>query len=148
MKANKLVLNFLTLGFIGYLPAPGTMATLFTLPFIYLFYLTGSINYFIITLCLTLLAYLSINFINKFLKHDPAEVVIDEFIGCLFTFIAIKVTLKTLLLGFILFRIFDITKPFGIKRIEKLPGAAGILLDDIAAGLLSNILLQLYVRYG
>lgn len=147
MKLKNLTLNFLTLGYIGYLQAPGTMATLFTLPFVYLFYLTRTVNYLIITLILGLIAFLCITFLNKFLNHDPSEIVIDEVIGCLFTFIAIKITFKTIFLGFILFRIFDITKPFGIKKIEKLNGAAGILLDDIAAGILSNLLLHVLVRY-
>lgn len=147
MKLNKLAVYFLTLGPIGYLKAPGTMATIFTLPFVYLLYLTGSFNYIILTLSLSLIAFVSITLANKFIKHDPSEIVIDEFIGCLFTFIAIKINFKTIVFGFILFRIFDITKTFGIKRIEKLNGAAGILFDDVAAGILSNLLLQLFVRY-
>jgi phosphatidylglycerophosphatase A len=143
MNLNKLAVNFLTLGPIGYLKAPGTMATIVTLPFVYLFSAIGSLNYILLTLILSLLAYACIAFSNKFIKHDPSEIVIDEFIGCLFTFIAIKINLKTVLLGFILFRIFDITKTFGINRLEKLSGAKGILLDDIAAGVISNIILQI-----
>jgi len=144
-RLNKITRNLLTLGPIGYLKAPGTMATLCTLPFVYLFDLTGPLPYTIITIILASIAFILITLANKCVEHDPCEVVIDEFIGCLFTFIAIKINLKTIFLGFILFRLFDITKPLGIKKIEKLNGASGILFDDIAAGILSNVLLQIFI---
>ena len=108
----------------------------------------GSCNYILLTISLSLIAFVSIKLANKFIKNDPSEIVIDEFVGCLFTFIAIKINFKTIILGFILFRIFDITKIFGIKRIEKLNGATGILLDDIAAGILSNLILQVIKCYA
>jgi len=144
MKINRFILNITTLGPIGYLPASGTIATILTLPIIYLFSFYKQTNYLILTLFFTVFAYFLINSIYKFLKKDPPEIVIDELIGCLFTFLAIKINFQTLLCGFILFRIFDITKPFGIKKIEKLNGASGILFDDITAGLISNFLLRLF----
>lgn len=145
MKVNKYIHNLLTFSFIGYLPASGTVATIFTLPVIYLFSFLNPINYILITLLLTLLAYYFINLVIKYIKNDPPEIVIDEFIGCLFTFIAIKISLKAIIFGFLFFRLFDIYKPFGIKKIETIPGAIGILFDDIAAGLISNILLQFFI---
>ena len=72
---------------------------------------------------------------------DPSYIILDEVIGCLITFIGIPVCGLSLFAGFLLFRMFDILKPFGIQRVEKLPGAWGVLLDDCVAGLFANILL-------
>ena len=85
-------------------------------------------------------------------KKDPSEIVLDEFaampLGCLFNPYVHQgaSSLLLILLGFLLFRIFDITKPFGIKALEKLPGGFGIVLDDVMAALYANLALQAVAR--
>jgi phosphatidylglycerophosphatase A len=76
-------------------------------------------------------------------KDDPAEVVIDETAGQLLTLFLLPPTGLNLSLGFILFRLFDILKPCPIKRSEKVGGGAGIVLDDLLAGVYANVSLRL-----
>jgi phosphatidylglycerophosphatase A len=79
---------------------------------------------------------------------DPQVVVIDEVAGQLITMIAIPVSWKSLLLGFILFRGFDILKPPPIRRLEHLPGGTGIVVDDLGAGLYALAVMHLFLYFG
>src|SRR5580704_11044287 len=79
---------------------------------------------------------------------DPQFVVIDEVAGQLITLIAVPVSWKSLLLGFILFRGFDIVKPPPVRQLEHLPEGIGIVLDDVGAGLYALALMQLAVHFG
>ena len=76
-------------------------------------------------------------------NDDPAEVVIDETAGQLLTLFLLPPTGLNLSLGFILFRLFDILKPYPIRRLEKVGGGAGIVLDDLLAGVYANLCLRL-----
>lgn len=80
--------------------------------------------------------------IEKTGKPDPSEVVIDEVCGILVTFFLVKVSWLTAVMGFILFRFFDILKPFPICQFEKLPKGWGVMADDVAAGLCANAILH------
>lgn len=77
---------------------------------------------------------------------DPSHVVIDEMAGQLVTLIAAPVQWKTLLLGFILFRCFDIVKPPPVRQLERLRDGFGIVIDDLGAGLYGLLVLQLLVH--
>jgi phosphatidylglycerophosphatase A len=79
-------------------------------------------------------------------KKDPSHVVIDEVAGQLVTFIACPIHWKPLLVGFILFRVFDILKPPPIRSLEKLPEGTGIVVDDLGAGVYGLIVLQLLLH--
>ena len=79
---------------------------------------------------------------------DPSFVVIDEVAGQFIALIAAPVQWKTLLAGFILFRAFDIVKPPPLRRLEKIPGGAGIMLDDVGAGLYALAILQAVLYFG
>jgi phosphatidylglycerophosphatase A len=79
---------------------------------------------------------------------DPSFVVIDEVAGQLIALIAAPVRWKTLLAGFILFRAFDIVKPPPLRLLEKIPGGAGIMLDDVGAGLYALAILQAALHFG
>jgi len=75
---------------------------------------------------------------------DPGPIVIDEMAGMLVTLVGLAPTGGTLLVGFLLFRLLDIAKPFPIRQLERrLPGGWGVVADDVAAGLLANLLLRL-----
>jgi phosphatidylglycerophosphatase A len=79
---------------------------------------------------------------------DPQFVVIDEVAGQLVTLIAVPLAWKTFLAGFILFRGFDIVKPPPVRQLERLPEGTGIVLDDVAAGLYSLIVMHLLLHFG
>lgn len=75
-------------------------------------------------------------------SHDPKEVIIDEVLGIWLTLLAVPLTPGTLTVGFVLFRLLDIIKPYPISFIDRhVPGALGTLCDDILAGLLARIVL-------
>ena len=76
-------------------------------------------------------------------KKDPGEVVIDEIVGYLITMGLIPFNLIKAIVGFFLFRVFDILKPFPIKRIEQIGGGWGIMLDDVIAGLYAALILRI-----
>src|SRR4029077_20463038 len=78
---------------------------------------------------------------------DPGFVVIDEVAGQMIALIGVPLNWKYLLAGFILFRSFDIVKPFPLRRLEKLPGGTGIMLDDVGAGLYALVLLQVWLHF-
>ena len=79
---------------------------------------------------------------------DPQMVVIDEVAGQLLTLIAIPVSWKSLLLGLILFRGFDIVKPPPVRQLEQLPQGLGIVMDDVAAGVYAMLIMQLLLHLG
>ena len=85
---------------------------------------------------------------EKILDHrDPGIVVIDEIVGLLIGFIAVPFAPVNLALGFILFRIFDIVKPFPIGFVDQhFHGGLGIMLDDVIAGIYTLAVLQLAIR--
>jgi phosphatidylglycerophosphatase A len=79
---------------------------------------------------------------------DPQFVVIDEVAGQLVALIAVPLAWKSFLAGFILFRVFDIVKPPPVRQLEALPEGAGIVLDDVAAGLYALGVVHLFLHFG
>jgi phosphatidylglycerophosphatase A len=79
---------------------------------------------------------------------DPQFVVIDEVAGQLITFIAVPVSWQSLLLGFILFRGFDIVKPWPVRWLERFPEGTGIVIDDVGAGLYALAVMQIVLHLG
>ena len=80
-------------------------------------------------------------------KKDPQHVVIDEVAGQLVTLIGCPILWKPLLVGFILFRGFDILKPPPIRSLEKLPEGMGVVVDDLGAGVYGLTVLQLLLHF-
>jgi phosphatidylglycerophosphatase A len=81
-------------------------------------------------------------------RKDPSQVVIDEVAGQMIAFIAVPLNWHNVLAALILFRAFDITKPFPIRRLERLPEGTGIMLDDVGAGLYALAVMQLLLHFG
>jgi len=81
-------------------------------------------------------------------RKDPSQVVIDEVAGQMITFIYVPLNWHNVLAALILFRAFDITKPFPIRRLEDLPEGTGIMLDDVGAGLYALAVMQLLLHFG
>jgi len=81
-------------------------------------------------------------------RKDPQFVVIDEVAGQLVALLAVPLAWKSFLAAFILFRVFDIVKPPPVRQLEALPEGAGIVLDDIAAGLYALGVVHLFLHFG
>ncbi len=79
---------------------------------------------------------------------DPSRVVMDEFVGYLITMILVPISFKYMLIGFVLFRFFDILKPLGVRYLDKnLKGGLGVMMDDVLAGVYACVVLHLYILY-
>ena len=145
MKRPSWVVRIATLGPIGYVPAPGTAATIVTMPVAYFMatHLPSWLYAFVVIL-LILISHVIINKALEYFKEDqdPSQVVLDEFLGCLVTFYALPINVVTLIAGFALFRLFDITKWFGISKAERLIGAMGVITDDVLAAILANVIIR------
>lgn len=142
---------FLGLGFgSGLAPkAPGTFGTVAALP---IYWLIKDLP-LAIYLVITLLAFIAGIWICQqsadwLGKDDPSAVVWDEIVGYLITMIAAPSGWQWIVLGFVLFRLFDIVKPWPISWADKsLHGGLGIMVDDVIAGLFAGIILQLLYFY-
>jgi len=131
--------HFLALGFgSGLAPkAPGTFGTLVALPLVWLLSLAGTAWFVAFLVAGTLLGiYVCGKTAADVGEHDHGAIVWDEVIGFTLTMLLIPVTLTTLLLGFVLFRFFDIVKPWPIRWFDRrVHGGFGIMLDDLLAAL-------------
>ncbi|MCC6345996.1 MAG: phosphatidylglycerophosphatase A [Nitrospirales bacterium] len=137
-----------TVFFIGYLPfAPGTFGTLAGVAFLWLAK-PGPDVLVLLAAGGLVLGTVSAHIAEKGLgQQDSKHIVIDEFVGYLVAMMFLPLTGPYLAASFFLFRLFDILKPPPIRSIEsRIKGGAGIMLDDVAAGLCTNGLLQLW-RY-
>ena len=74
---------------------------------------------------------------------DPSKVVVDELVGVWVAMVFVPFTWLNLLLAFGLFRFFDIAKPLGVRKMERLKGGLGVMADDVLAGIYANLVLQL-----
>lgn len=79
--------------------------------------------------------------------HDPARIVVDEVIGVWIAMLFVPFSLLNLFIAFVLFRIFDIWKPLGIRRMEQFKGGWGVMLDDVLAGIYSLMVLHLFLYF-
>ena len=138
-------IHILAFGFgSGLLPkAPGTYGTLACIPLFWLMADLSLINYLIITGLVCLSGFYICGWSAEKLKvHDHPGIVWDEIAGFLITMVGFSFHWSNVLLGFILFRIFDILKPWPIRWIDrKVSGGFGIMLDDIIAGIFAWICL-------
>jgi len=129
-------------GYIKY--APGTFGSLVG---ILLWYFFIPQNYFIQAVAVALMFFASVLFSSLaekiYNKKDDQRIVIDEVCGVWISVLFLPKTVLFLTLGFILFRIFDITKPLLIKKLQKIKGGVGITIDDVAAGIITNVILQI-----
>jgi len=131
---------------VGYSPvAPGTLGTLIAIP---VYYFLSNILSPIYEITLVGFFFLSVwiseNAERFYGKKDDQKIVIDEIIGFLITMLWVPQTLLFVIIGFFLFRFFDILKPFPIRHLEKgFKGGFGVVLDDVVAGVYGNIILHL-----
>lgn len=134
----------------GFAPfAPGTAGTIVAIPVYLVFSPLSWPLYLLSTLALTFLAvYVSQEAEKVFRKKDAPQIVIDEIAGFLWTLFLVSPTLPHVLLGFVLFRFFDIVKVFPARLCQdRLPGGYGVVFDDVVAGIYANIALQVLIAF-
>jgi len=142
---NCLVILLATGLGVGFSPiVPGTLGTLLAIP---LYYLISSISSPLYELTLVAFFFFSSWISNQAEKHwgkkDDRRIVIDEIMGFLVTMLWVPKSISSIIMGFILFRFFDILKPFPIRHLERVPSGFGVVLDDVLAGVYANIALRL-----
>lgn len=140
-----------TAGGAGFLPkAPGTAGAVVGV-FVYLaMNAGGSSAYFLHAILGVLFAgTLAAQRVETFWGHDSQRIVIDEVVGQMIAFSlaagasGTRLSWISLLAGFVLFRAFDIVKPFPVRHLERLPGGVGVMADDVGAGLYALAVLTL-----
>ena len=146
-KFNK---NLFTLFGIGKLPASGTFSSFFTLFFYFI--LQKYFNNLAIIILLIFVTLYSLIFLNKTIKNfkqkDPKEIVIDEYIGQMIPLIACGNNIYLILVAFISFRFFDITKIYPANIFDKkIEGPLGVIGDDIIAGIYSLMIIFI-IKYN
>ena len=156
---TKLVVDLATLGPVGRVKkAPGTWGSVVGLAFYAVFFYNTSVLGFL--LLAALCAYLAMAICDaaeqRLGMRDPGMIVLDELVAVPLVFfgmggatglIASHGGWPVLLIGFGLFRLFDILKPFGIKKLQNLPGGIGCVADDLAAGMASCLCLHLILHF-
>ena len=145
---RKLVLLAATAGGTGLLPkAPGTWSSLFAAG-IWLLVAPGLGLQLALILGVLLLGFWCCAPAGRYFGiHDDPRITVDEVAGQWLALFWLPLQLGSVVLGFVLFRIFDILKPQPIRRLEAIPGATGVMLDDVAAGLVANLIGQVTWRW-
>ena len=136
-----------TVFYIGKLPlAPGTWASIFAV--LCWYYLFQSVNHFVlpaISIFLFLIGGIASDTIVKHSKeHDPSRIVIDEWVGQWVALSMMPINIRTGVVAFVAFRIFDIIKPGPVSKMEKIPGGWGIMADDVMAGIMAYFVVLLF----
>ena len=155
-KFNLFFLTFFMIGKIKY--APGTFASLVTcLLFLFLINIFNFTVIFLITVIIFCYSFVALNnSFDEFRSEDPQEIVIDEVVGQMLPLLAIPIyetlyplpTIYYCVSAFILFRLFDVWKPYPISYVDNnIKGSLGIMLDDILASVYSIIILSLILFF-
>lgn len=141
---NKLIASWFG---IGYIKGGGTIAAAVTCVLVYLLWQTNIGHnqwlWVAITAIVTAIGIYTGNKVEPYWGKDSYRVVIDEVAGMLVTMLFLPPNPYLLIVGFILFRFFDMVKPLYIRKMEALPAGTGVMMDDILAGVYSNIVLQI-----
>jgi len=149
---EKLVLLSASGAGAGYFPLfPGTIGTLVAIPFSFALNHLANFSLALAGVTLVTAVFCAMGLASKasemLRQKDPGVIVIDEIVGFLLANFAAPNRVSVVLAAFILFRFFDIAKIFPASRLEMLPGGAGIVLDDIMAGIYTFTIVQLLVAW-
>jgi phosphatidylglycerophosphatase A len=134
--------------FIGYLPASGTFASALAVALLWFAHEKfpvlrspdGALLYWVVVMGVIAASFFfSSKSRELFGKEDSGKIVIDEVAGQLITFMFVPLTYRTMIIGFLLFRFFDIVKPYPVYRMEELDDGVGVTMDDVAAGVMANL---------
>lgn len=141
---DKLTVGFASVLFLGY--APVASGTVGSVPAIGVALLLSHrpVSLLLVAVILFLLGTAAASRVEKILgSEDPGEVTIDEFVGMLVAFLWVPMTWQSVVLVFLIFRLFDIVKPFPARQAERLKGGLGIMTDDLVAGIYANLVFRI-----
>lgn len=128
----------------GYSPvASGTVGSAVALCFYIIPGFESPLIIAIATIAVCLLGFKTASIMEKRYGHDPAEVTIDEVVGMWISLFLLPKSFLVAISAFFIFRFFDIVKPYPARKFDNMHGGFGIMMDDVIAGVYSNILLQL-----
>jgi phosphatidylglycerophosphatase A len=147
---TRLAIFIATAGYAGYFPiAPGTVGSAVGLLVYLLVWWSGSPAFEAALIAAVFAAGTWAGTIAEryFGGIDPGPVVVDEVLGMLVTLAFMPVTLWSAVAGFLLFRVFDVIKPFPARRFEALHGGLGVMADDAMAAVYANICLRLLIHF-
>jgi len=147
---TRLAVLLATVGYVGHFPiAPGTAGSAAALPLFFLVRMAGypALEVAVILVLLAAGCWAGSVAEAHYARTDPGYVVLDEVVGMLVTLLLVPVSITGAVVGFFLFRLFDIIKPFPARQSERLHGGIGIMTDDVVAGIYGNLALRaiLYV---
>jgi len=128
---------------VGYVPiAPGTAGSLLgVLFYLVIFRRFSPWFYGLVLLGLLVLGWYTSGLAEQaFQRTDPHQIVIDEILGMLLTYFLLPMSLSGMIVGFVFFRLFDVSKPPPLRSIQRWPGGAGIMLDDVGAAFYAHFL--------
>jgi len=139
------IIRFLATGFfVGYSPiAPGTMGTLLALVLYAILPTTVTFYWMLILFLIIGGTMISHRAENILAETDSARIVIDEMCGYFVAMAFLPKTLGLIIVGFLIYRLLDVVKVYPMKKLELFPGGLGIMLDDIYAGVITNIILHI-----
>jgi phosphatidylglycerophosphatase A len=145
---KNLTLLFATFFYIGYSPvAPGTVGTIGAVFLLFALSMFSLEVYFLFLVGFIIFSIWVSGRASCLLgAEDPRQVVIDEVCGYMVTMSFLPLSLTNMVIGFFLFRFFDVVKPPPLRRLESLKGGVGIVADDICAGVYANVILQIIIR--
>ena len=145
-KAITIIPTFFGIGFFPL--ASGTIGSLAAVILWYLIVKYFSYEIFLIIFAaIFFIGFLTTEkYLNVTKKHDPKEVVIDEVIGQWIPLLIVDISNTSMIISaFLLFRFFDIFKIYPINKLESIPGANGVILDDVLAGIYTLIIMNIYI---
>ena len=146
MTLYKIIASFFGIGFIK--KGAGTVAALVTCGVIYLyvtFHLHSNIRFLFLNLTIFVIGVIVSNKAERSWGKDSNKIVIDEVLGMTVSLLFLPINFITIISAFVLFRFFDIVKPLGIRKTEKLKNGWGVMVDDLVAGIYSNIIIQILI---
>ena len=155
MKLSRIIASGLGTGYVPV--APGTAGSalgillFYGLNYVWKIYhlnpeLILLLNFLVIVFVLLVGVY-SVKKVHRFWPHDASQIVIDEIVGVWIAAYAMPLEAQYYLYAFILFRFFDIVKPFFIRRLDKAGNDWSVMLDDVLAGLYSLVVLQVLLQF-
>jgi len=147
--SDKLVKMLSTWFFVGNIPgAPGTAASAVAVLMAIIFS-TNTILYIFVFTIVTILGFKVSGRMEEILdRKDPGCIVIDEVAGIMVALFLLPLTWPIVITAFFLFRAFDMFKIYPVNKFEQIHGGAGVMIDDLVAGLYTNIVMQIAVRWA
>ena len=146
---NRLGLFIATCGYLGYVPvAPGTFGSAAGLAVFYAVRSTGSTGVELATIVVLFAIGVWSGTVaeHHFGGIDPGPVVLDEVVGMLITLALLPLNVTGVIVGFLVFRVLDVVKPWPSARFERLPGGLGVMADDGMAAIYGNLVMQGLIR--